>query len=55
MRSFWRGVFSEEDGTPSLSRVATMLLICFTCGWTTYIVRRTGALPSVFRAQWCAR
>ena len=45
MKPFWRGVFSEEDGTPSLSRVATMILVFFACGWVTYIVRKTTILP----------
>jgi hypothetical protein len=42
---FWRGVFSEPDGTPSFSRVATGLLVSFACGWVTAIVWKNHALP----------
>jgi hypothetical protein len=42
---FWRGVFSESDGTPSLSRIATGVLIGFACGWVTSIVKHTFTLP----------
>ena len=42
---FWRGVFSEADGTPSLSRVGTAVLIGFACGWVTSIVKHSFTLP----------
>ncbi|SRR5258708_3637192 len=41
---FWRGVFSEPDGTPSFSRVATGLLVSFACGWVTAIVWKNHVL-----------
>lgn len=42
---FWRGVFSEADGTPSFSRVATGLLLAFALGWVTALVAKHWALP----------
>ena len=42
---FWRGVFSEPDGSPSFSRVATAVLLAFACGWVTAIVVKHYALP----------
>ena len=44
---FWRGVFSEADGTPSLSRVGTGVLVGFACGWVTAIVRHSNSLPEL--------
>jgi len=43
--NFWKGVFSEADGTPSFSRVATGLLVAFVCGWVTHLVWHNNALP----------
>ena len=45
--SFWRGVFSEQDGTPSFSRVATAFLVSGAIAWVTVIVARTHELPSL--------
>jgi|ERR1700683_941323 len=42
---FWRGVFSEADGSPSFSRVATAVAVAFAVGWTTALVRQNHALP----------
>lgn|GEM_PF-1606234 len=42
---FWKGVFSEADGTPSFSRVATGFLVCFAAGWVTHLVWHNHALP----------
>jgi hypothetical protein len=42
---FWRGVFSEPDGTPSFSRVATAVLVAFAMGWVTALVRMNHQLP----------
>ncbi len=44
-KAFWRGVFSEPDGTPSFSRVATGLIVAFALGWVTSLVRTNHALP----------
>ena len=44
-RPFWPWVFCEADGTPSLARVATAVLLAFACGWVTAVVRWTHALP----------
>ncbi len=35
---FWRGVFSEPEGTPSVTRVLTALITSFALGWVTAIV-----------------
>jgi hypothetical protein len=45
--NFWKGVFSEVDGTPSFSRVSTGLIVSFACGWVTAIVRHNHALPDL--------
>ena len=42
---FWRGVFSESDGTPSFSRVATAVIVGFSMGWVTALVRVNHQLP----------
>jgi hypothetical protein len=42
---FWRGVFSESDGTPSFSRVATAVIVAFAMGWVTALVRMNHQLP----------
>jgi len=43
--SFWRSVFSEPDGTPSFSRVATAVIVAFSMGWVTALVRLNHQLP----------
>jgi len=43
--SFWRSVFSESDGTPSFSRVATAVIVAFSMGWVTALVRVNHQLP----------
>ena len=42
---FWRAVFSESDGAPSFSRVATGLIVAFAMGWVTALVRTNHQLP----------
>lgn len=42
---FWRGVFSESDGTPSFSRIATGVAVAFAVGWVTELVLRLHTLP----------
>jgi hypothetical protein len=42
---FWRGVFSESDGTPSFSRIATAVVVAFSVGWVTELVGRMHSLP----------
>ena len=44
-QEFCRGVFSESDGTPSFSRVATGLIVAFALGWVTHLVWHNHALP----------
>lgn len=44
-KGFWRGVFSEADGTPSFSRIGTGMLLCFACGWVTHLVFHNHTLP----------
>lgn len=43
--SFLRGAFSEGDGSPSFSRVATGVLVAFSLGWVTHLVIHHHALP----------
>jgi hypothetical protein len=45
VQPFWRGVFSETDGTPSFSRIATSVFVAFSVGWITALVERTHSLP----------
>jgi hypothetical protein len=45
MLTFFKGVFSESDGTPSFSRLFTGLVVAFSMGWVTSIVKATHALP----------
>ena len=35
---FWRGAFSEPDGTPSVTRVLTAVITAFALGWVTAII-----------------
>ncbi len=44
-KPFWHEVFSEPDGTPSFSRVATGLIVMFSLGWVTALVRTNHSLP----------
>jgi hypothetical protein len=46
-KKFWRGVFSETDGTPSFSRIATAVLVAFAIGWVTALILRNHAMPDV--------
>jgi hypothetical protein len=46
-KPFWRGVFSEPDGTPSFARVATAALVGAAIGWVTYLVHANHALPEL--------
>jgi len=45
MSNFWRGVFSDSDGTPSFSRVATAVIVGFAMGWVSALVRMNHQLP----------
>ncbi len=45
MKPFWKGVFSETDGTPSFSRVATGFIVAFSLGWVTHLVWHNHSLP----------
>jgi hypothetical protein len=40
-----KGFFSEADGKPSFSRVATAVLIAFSLVWVTRLVEHNHALP----------
>ncbi len=44
---FWRGVFSESDGSPSFSRIASGLSVMFSLGWVTHLVVTNHALPDL--------
>lgn len=47
MGQFLKGVFSEADGTPSFSRIATAILVGFACGWVTHIVWHKHEMPDL--------
>lgn len=43
---FFKGVFSESDGTPSFGRVQTFIHGVFGCGWvTSFVMHNHFALP----------
>lgn len=42
---FWRGLFSETDGKPSFSRIASGGLVVVSIGWITYLVLRNKVFP----------
>ncbi len=46
MTKFLRELFSETDGA-SFSRLGSFVALLFSCGWVTYIVHKTGALPGL--------
>jgi len=46
MGTYLRQLFSES-GEASFSRLGSSLALCFACGWVTYIVWRTRALPGL--------
>jgi hypothetical protein len=43
--AFMAGVFTDDNGRPSFSRIGAGLALAFVCGWITEIVRHTHALP----------
>lgn len=45
--TFFRGVLSEPDGTPSFSRVGSCASLVCVLYWITFIVHRTTALPDI--------
>lgn len=46
MKTFLRQLFSESREA-SFSRVGAFVALAFACAWVSYIVRRTGSLPSL--------
>lgn len=49
---FWKGVFSEADGTPSLSRVATAVVVgVFSFKWITTTMDFNRSLPGIIDAS----
>lgn len=42
--NFWQRVFSD-GGQPSFSRIATGLIVAFSCGWVTKLVWHNYSLP----------
>lgn len=43
--AFFRGLYSERDGTPSSARWHTGIVIWFACAWVSYLVWKTLKLP----------
>jgi hypothetical protein len=46
MAQFFKQLFSES-GSASFSRTGSFLALLLSCGWVTYIVWQTHALPSL--------
>ncbi len=46
MKTYLQQLFSES-GAASFSRLGSSLALCFSCGWVTYIVWSTRALPGL--------
>jgi len=46
MKPFLQSLFSET-GTASFSRVGSFVALLFSCGWITFIVWKTRALPGL--------
>lgn len=46
-KGFWRGILRESDGTPSYSRVGSLLLLLGTLGWVTYCVLKNHIIPDL--------
>jgi hypothetical protein len=46
MFRFLQQLFSES-GAASFSRTGTSVALLFACGWVSYLVWRTGSLPSL--------
>lgn len=44
-RGFMRGIYSEQDATPSSSRWHTGVVLYFACFWISYLVIKNHALP----------
>ena len=51
MTNFLRQLFSETDGA-SFSRLGSFVALLFSCGWVSYIVHKTGALPGLDGVTW---
>jgi hypothetical protein len=45
MIKFLREAFSEADGTGSMTRFLTGVIVLFELGWVSYLVVKHGALP----------
>jgi len=45
--SFIGRAFSEPDGCPSFSRLATAIIVLTLLSWDTYLVLTKGAVPSL--------
>jgi hypothetical protein len=44
-KQFWYYVFSEPNGNPSFSRVATAIVLCFALTWVSVIIKWSHELP----------
>lgn len=47
MIKFLKGVFSEPDGTPSFSRIASGIIIACAIAWVTFIVLTKFVIPEL--------
>ena len=44
---FLLGLFLDDDGAPSFSRMATAVILAFSLGWVTRVVLATNQLPDM--------
>ena len=47
MRVYIRGLFSEDDGKPSFSRVCTFIILVCLLSWDTYMVIIKQTIPDL--------
>lgn len=45
-KSFWRGAFSDPDGTPSFARVASGVVVVAAVSWVTAVIVMQHSLPT---------
>jgi len=46
-RPFWKGAFSESDGTGSTSRILSTIIVVAALTWVTIVVLHTKAIPEL--------
>lgn len=46
-QNFWKGLLRESDGTPSTSRLGSLVTLIAALVWISYLVFKTHAVPDV--------